>query len=588
MTHSYSLLLLCLLVAPDAGAAAAVRAAPGWQPPALAAARQAAAQGPLGARLERATHRLTQAPYNLQFILADVSFAQQRIFTEYSGDVSGRMVSVVASEIAAGRKPSWPLQDLLEGLQRYQQPDGHFGKPQDLQQSITGERDMPILWGNGRLLAGLTEAYDATGSAEALAMARRLGDYYVNTDAILDRPELVQKFGNYASGFATCYFSSIEGLVSLSRATKDQRYLQQAARMADLMAKTSPLGEMHSHGRLCASRGLLGLYQATHDQGYLDRVVQEHDAIRQRYLWPTGGLSEMMVRSFGRDEGCSEADWLDLNLRLWRLTGRDSYLDLAEVTLANELALNQFPNGGFGHHVAAHANGLMDGYYSLQHQGVQEAYWCCAEHCPHALLAVPAYVAAVRGQDLYLNLYQPAQVQLPVGRAMVGISVQPLEHGQRVQLRLAPDRPMRFALHLRIPSWAGTFSVQGAAGQRDGSGRFVVDRRWTGPSTIDITMPYQLTYHSDNDLLAGHSTQAMKAPVPGALLFLGPYLLGYNAPDTEAARPGTLAAGRAQVDAAALTATLPRSDGTATVTFHPVEEFATDGSGFRLRADLNP
>jgi hypothetical protein len=96
---------------------------------------------------------------------------------------------------------------------------------------------MPILWGNGRLLIGLVEVYDRTGDPSALALAKRLGDYFIATDPVYNKAENIRNVGGgYADGFVTCYFSCIEGLVGLGRVTKDQRYLDEAKRIAGLAA----------------------------------------------------------------------------------------------------------------------------------------------------------------------------------------------------------------------------------------------------------------------------------------------------------------------------------------------------------------
>ena len=42
------------------------------------------------------------------------------------------------------------------------------------------DSDMATLWGNGRMLIGLLEYYGLTHRADALAAARKLGDFYVS------------------------------------------------------------------------------------------------------------------------------------------------------------------------------------------------------------------------------------------------------------------------------------------------------------------------------------------------------------------------------------------------------------------------
>ena len=130
----------------------------------------------------------------------------------------------------------------------YQKEDGHFGAEQQLPK-IERKRDMPILWGNGRLLIGLVEVHDRTGDTSALRLAKRLGDYFITTDPVFDKAENIRGVGgSYADGFVTCYFSCIEGLAGLGRVTKDPRYLEEAKRIAELAASVTNFDGLHSHG----------------------------------------------------------------------------------------------------------------------------------------------------------------------------------------------------------------------------------------------------------------------------------------------------------------------------------------------------
>ena len=63
----------------------------------------------------------------------------------------------------------------------------------------------------------------------------------------------------------------------LYRATKDDRYLKQAQRMAEFFTKFDALPIDHSHGNLSAWRGILQLYEITGDRKYLDRARAKWD-----------------------------------------------------------------------------------------------------------------------------------------------------------------------------------------------------------------------------------------------------------------------------------------------------------------------
>ena len=197
--------------------------------------------------------------------------------------------------------------------------------------AIDRGRDMPILWGNGRMLIGLVEVYDRTGDPKALETAKRLGDYFVATDPVYDKPENLHNVGgSYSDGFATCYFSCIEGLVALGRVTKDNRYLDEGSGSPSWRCRVDNFDGLHCHGRLCAVRGFADLYAPTGDRHWREAAERDWKIFMDRYRLPTGGVKEVLDTKCNRDEGCAECDWLRLNLSLWRLTGKGRYLDEAE------------------------------------------------------------------------------------------------------------------------------------------------------------------------------------------------------------------------------------------------------------------
>jgi uncharacterized protein YyaL (SSP411 family) len=199
---------------------------------------------------------------------------------------------------------------------------------------------LPIFWGNSRLLVGLLEAHRAFERPDLLAAAKRIGDFYLATaDRFLDpnREAEYRSTGTYAASYVTDYFPGLEGLVRLYQVTRDERYLRQAERMAAFFQRFDTLPIDHSHGNLTTHCGLLLLYEATGKAEYLERPQRRWDqAVQGGFVWPTGGVGEKFRVSYPVDEGCSEADWLRLNLQLWRLTSESRYLEMAERLLWGE------------------------------------------------------------------------------------------------------------------------------------------------------------------------------------------------------------------------------------------------------------
>jgi hypothetical protein len=325
MTSARLLPLLSLVVA-----ASCAMGADTWKAPDLASVDELRLGGMWADAQTRNADRMAAPPLNQQkFILADLSLEQipGRRFTEYSGDISGRWIGAAAFLAPLYPKPFAAFPEIMAKVPGYQKADGHFGADQKLP-AIDPKIDTPILWGNGRILIGLVEVYERTGDKTALEMAKKLGDYYIATDPVYDKAENLGVGGTYAEGFVTCYFSGIEGLVALGRVTKDNRYIDEAKRIAELALTVKSLDGIHCHGRLTAVRAFADLYAVTNDPYWRAAAERDWKTYMERYRMPTAGLKEVLDNNCLRDEGCGQSDWLRLNLSLWRLTGEGRYLDV--------------------------------------------------------------------------------------------------------------------------------------------------------------------------------------------------------------------------------------------------------------------
>jgi DUF1680 family protein len=453
-----------------------------WRVPALEDAASIALSGPLGQAFDRGLARIGQDPYSVELILADVNFGMDRWFTNFSGDVSGRFLELAS--LTSTTDTPWPpaLNPVKEQILQYQKADGHFGvevdwsEPIDLGADSGNARMMPILWGNGRLLLGLTAAAKRFGDDDLLAAARKLGDFYATV--VVDRfcdPQRLQEYRKkawYAGAYVTCTFQGMEGLVKLYRLTRDRQYLDTAVRMARFHEPFDTLPVDHSHGSISAHEALLLLYEDTGDERLLERVLERWDAaVTGGYVNPCGGVLEMFrVNGCHRDEGCSEADWLRLNLMLWRLTGQTRFLDMAERLLWNAYPANQWPSGGFGHRILGVDETGPFAFHNLH----QEALWCCSFHGPLALHELKAYLAV--GTDTGVLLNFPLDFQTTVtamdrewtvtSRALPEQPSTPV----RCTVALAADAaadPIR--LRIRVPDWASQVRVTGTDGQEVGT-----------------------------------------------------------------------------------------------------------------------
>ena len=421
-------------------------------------------RGELAVRLERAHARLLQPPLgNPEFVLSDLHFHLTRRFTEYSGDVSGRILG--ALDASSTVHPGLPLsmEDFLkETIPTLQKADGHFGVEQDLAKSVNQQRDMPILWGNGRLLLALAECCRTKPDEKLLSCARKLGDYIISARSYYGKKENFEGVGgSMASGFTTCYPSWIDGLVALGELTGETKYLDEAAFIARLALLDQIIDKHHSHGRLIAYRGMLDLDRVTGKREFTEAVAEGCARIEKGYLMPVGGVTEIFDLTYDRDEGCSEVDWIRVNTLLWRATGKTHYLDVAENALRNHLMAMQFSNGGFGHH---RFGTLKDGKasYLLADVGPDgsEAYWCCTMHGTQLLADIARYAVVTSDDAVWVTWLGEVRAKVKVGGNDIGVTLQKKSPVHWI-VSLDNTKQATGVLQLRVPAWTDTLKVDG-------------------------------------------------------------------------------------------------------------------------------
>ncbi len=531
--------------------------------------------GALGEALQRGVARLAEPPYSEPWLLADVSFQVQRIFTNYSGDVSGRFLELASLTSPAGRHTPPTLDPVQAAISRFQKPDGHFGAEVDLSKPLVkNSPPIPMLWGNGRLLVGLVTAARVLHDPQLLASARKLGDFYVNTAEQLCSPAREAEYhasGTYGEGYCCCYFPAIEGLAMLYRETHDDRYLKMARRMADFFRKFDALPIDHSHGNLCAWRGILELYEITGERDYLKRARAKWDAaLSGGYVWPTGGIGEHWYLNFGIDEGCSESDWLRFCLELWQYTGEGCYLDVAERLLHNQYLANQCANGGYG---ARHFEGQASGPTTVMPQ-LDEWNFCCNFHGPLGLFYTKSYLAAGSDKGVMVNFPEDFSAPVKCGGQTWQVTVHSKPHyvrgGVDLNIELFPcgaAGPVRTTLLVRRPGWADRFDVDGLGNVVRGAltGDYVsIDANFKAGKPVTVRFGNSLVTEGRRF----HTRVPEKGKIsrlPEVTLVAGPEVL-YAAAAGVSGRPTLLAtinaAGQLALPAEGVTVLLPRIEAT--------------------------
>lgn len=453
------------------------------------------------------------------FILADVALRPDypRRFTNYSGDLSGRYIGAFACMPAHGAR----LDDIVTKTLTFQKADGRFGSESlKYLPSEMGLEHMALLWGNGRLLVGLLEYHHAHPSAEVLEASRRLGDFLLSVHEACANEVAAARVRDLGAGGMICFTQLIEGLVMLSEATGDQRYLAGAEAILPWFEKEP--GTQHSHGYFTTLRGMVMLYEATKKPELLGLVEQLYSNFRTSPAHLVyGGVMEFFDGRGDRDEGCSEADFVRLGLQLWRATGQSRYLDDAEICLFNQFLGNQFATGDFGHH-------LYVGRGVAPYAGEGRAWWCCTMHGLRAFRdIVDAAITHDKGV-LRVNLVTDLQWSGETGEAQLRTRTTDAQSvGAVLLVRRAPESGLRVAF--RCAPWMvePRLSVNGAiTTAREEGGYLAIDKALQEGTEVALNYGLRLTLVRRDGTT--FPPEALSDTPVTAALFRGPWLVGVN------------------------------------------------------------
>jgi hypothetical protein len=483
--------------------------------------------GELACRTTRCAERLLRDDvYRPEWITSDITFAYDPTpFNDwYTGhewtwyaDVSGRYLNAWAS--LGARRGELPPQarQVLDTVLAAQAADGHFGPPIPV-----GTCDRSQASGTAWMMLALPRLYALTGEPRILLAAQRLAEWYLRVLPDWLRPAEVERqtsLGSYAlifSNFTHC----LDGLAALQAVAPDPRL--EAGALSIAAAVKGYESEIHSHHFLSTLRGLLDWYELTGQAWLLDKVQRECQHILRDGMLDTWGVPESFAAPH-TDEGCSEVDWVLVNLRLYQATGDRQWLDIAERALHGHLYMNQAPHGGFGAwqgfraEVGARKAGSVGRYV--------EAFWCCSMHGAFGLSEIARHAFGKVADGVRVNLIVGAEAEFSFGGQGVRLrqtaAGYPFPGETRIEVSLPDATPQ--VVHVALPGHSALqmVAVDGRPVPVPASGsELAVTVQGSGDHHLDLRFAVALRAEPTRrpDLFPGKSS-----------LWYGPLQLGTNA-----------------------------------------------------------
>ena len=373
----------------------------------------------------------------------------------------------------------------------------------------------------GHMVEGAVAHYRATGKRNFLDIAIRYADCV--SRAIGD--------GEGQRALVPGHQIAEMALAKLYLATGDKKYLDQAKFFLDKRGHTSrkdaysqahkPVVEQdeavgHAVRAAYMYAGMADVAALTGDTAYIAAVGRIWDNIVGKKLYITGGIGARHDgESFGDAyelpnleaycETCAAIGNVYVNHRLFLLHGDSKYYDVLERTLYNGLISGVSIDGGrffYPNPLASEGQHQREPWFGCA---------CCPSNICRFIPSLPGYLYAVKGRDVYANLYIGGTAKLKVGGRDVTLSQSGDYAGTgRQAITVDANKAGRFTLKLRIPGWARdivapgglhafvgnaggyTVKVNGeeVAGALD-KGYLAIDRKWKKGDRVELEFPME-------------------------------------------------------------------------------------------------
>ena len=341
------------------------------------------------------------------------------------------------------------------------------------------------LYNMGHMYEGAIAYYQATGKDKWLKVAEKNAQH-INQVFFEGDP-------NYNGGEPVNQAPGHEGLelalVKLYRITENELYLEMAKKFLDIRGityKTDGNGVMSAeyaqqHQPVEEQRKAVGhavravyLYSGMADVGALANVTDYDEALDS--IWHdivdtkmsiTGGLGAVRgIEGFGPayvlpnkeayNETCAAVGNVFFNFRMFLLTGDAQYMDVAEVSLLNNALVGVNIDGNKFFYV----NPLeADGLTPFNQGKTGRSPWfntaCCPANIARLIPQVSGMMYSYTNTEVYVTFYGSSSTVVPLKEGNAGINQQsdyPFD-GQ-VSMTISPEKPQKFKLKLRIPTWA--------------------------------------------------------------------------------------------------------------------------------------
>jgi hypothetical protein len=386
----------------------------------------------------------------------------------------------------------------IEAVFKTQREDGYFGP----RSSLTSLQGKPDMWPNMLMLNVMQSYYEFSGDKRVLDFMTRYFKWQMSVPA-----------GDFMAGYWPKMRAgdNIESIQWLYNRTGESWLLELGKKCHDHAADwTSGIINWHGVNITQGFREPANYYVQARDKRFLEAAERNYATVMDLYGQFPGGM-------FGADENarkgyddphqgaetCSMVEFMHSFEMLTKITGNPAWSDRCEDVAFNSLPAAMTPDLKALHYLTCANQIFLDKNNhapGIENEGTMfsyspyKTYRCCQHNVAHGwpFYAEEMWLATADG-GLCASLYAPSEVSAIVGDGVKVTIDQRTAYpfSDRIVFHSTVERPVRFPLYLRIPSWCDQPTV--SAPTRASGKYLVVDREWKTGDLVTLRLPMKIS-----------------------------------------------------------------------------------------------
>jgi DUF1680 family protein len=381
------------------------------------------------------------------------------------------------------------------------------------------------------IMRGLLDAHQFTGSARALEIVTKMGDWVYSRLGKLPREQLDRMWSIYIAGE---YNSMNTVMAELHGLTGKDEYLTAAKCFDNTALFTATVGDQdildrrHANQHIPQFIGYLAVFEQSKERDYYTAAANFWDMVVPHRTFTDGGLAgpldngelfgarDVIAGTLGTNnaETCCNYNMLKLSRGLFFHTADPKYMQYYERALFGQILASR-------RNTDSTTDPLLT-YFIPMRPGASRSYGNLGTCCggtgleSHAKFQDSIYFRSADGSALYVNLYMPSVLKwADKGFTIEQSTDYPADPTGTTTLTVRGSG--RLVIKLRVPYWVEkgfTVRVNGSVQKVDAKpgGYVTIDRRWDRGDKIKISMPFTLRVEKALDI---PTTQSIAyGPVP--------------------------------------------------------------------------